>query len=85
MNVVIKISYKGSYKHIVGKDADKLEVPETMKEASESIADFLNNKYKIYPPYTLLVNGMHIIGAIKKGIILTGKEEFSLIPVMSGG
>ena len=68
VNVVIKISYKGSYKHIVGKDADKLEVPETMKEASESIADFLNNKYKIYPPYTLLVNGMpHNRSNKKKG------------------
>lgn len=85
MVVTIKISYMGKYKQITGKDAEELEVPETMKEASENITDFLNNKYKIIPPFTLLVNGMHIIGAIKKGIVLKGQEEFNLIPFMSSG
>ncbi len=46
---------------------------------------YLKDSYGIVPPFNLLINGMHMIGAMKKGVILKNGDDIKLIPFLSGG
>jgi len=85
MNVTVSIFYLGKYRQITGKAEEEIEVPEMIKQAFERIIDHLKTMYGITPPFNLMVNGSHVIGAIKKGMVLKDKDIFNLIPFITGG
>ena len=81
----IELIYFGIYQRKTGKHQESLLVDEDIETTVEFIKAYLNDMYGLKPPFSLLINGMHMVGAIKKGIRLKGGDELKLIPFLSGG
>ena len=85
MCIEIKLIYLGIYQRKTGKNQESLLVDEDIEIADKFIIAYLNDMYGLKPPFSLLVNGMHMVGAIKKGVRLQDGDELKLIPFLSGG
>lgn len=88
MNLIkIKIEYYGHFRKITGNKTEILEVPYYLESAYELIRNYLLFKYNIVPPYILMVNGIHIISALKKdkNKLLKENDIFHVMPSTSGG
>ncbi len=85
MNVTIKIKYMGRYAKKTGVRIEELKVNENIEEAYQYLVKYFKEKYDFDPPYILMVNNMHIIGAIKNNIPLKNGDVFKLLSFISGG
>ena len=85
MSVKVKLIYIGIYQQKTGRKEETLNVEKNMDSANAAITEYLKDTYGIVPPFNLLVNGMHVIGAIKRGIVLKDADEIKLVPFLSGG
>lgn len=85
MPVMIKIRYYGRYADRAGLAEEQLDVDPDVGNACQAVAGHLARKYGIEPPYNLLINDKHMIGAMKAGLRLKDGDVFHVLPFMSGG
>ena len=85
MPVKVKLTYIGKYQQKAGRKQETLEVDEHIDSANAYITEYLKDRYDIAPPFNFLINGMHMIGAMKSGKVLEDEDEIKLVPFLSGG
>lgn len=82
--VNVKIAYFGRFRDKAGLE-EELSVDEDIANAWGFILKHLKNSYGFTPPFIMMVNNMHINGALKENIRLKDGDSFKLIPFLSGG
>ena len=85
MSVKIKLEYYGRYAAKAGLKNEEVSVSENIAATYEHLVKYLKEKYGFEPPFVLMLNNMHIIGAVKENIRLKDGDVFKLLPFMSGG
>lgn len=85
MPVSVIIRYYGRYAERTGLAEEPLEVDGEIEKAYHSIAAHLAANYKIQPPYNIIINEKHLMGAIKLKMQLQDGDVFHVFPFMSGG
>jgi molybdopterin converting factor small subunit len=85
MAVTVKVLYCGKFSVQAGLAEEEFEVNENMHEAYSSIVSYITERYNFHPPFTVIINGVHIMRALKNGTSVETGDEFLLLPVHSGG
>lgn len=87
MDTRVHIAYFGKYKIICGVEGEGITVDSDIAIAGEQIQSFLRKKYDILPPYSLLLDGLHLISAVKNRADrpLKDGDVFQLLSFHSGG
>lgn len=85
MTIRITLVYYGKFAERTGRKEDVLEVNELAGRAYETVAKYLREQYGIIPPFNMMLNGKHIISAVKGGVRLNTGDFIKLLPFYSGG
>lgn len=85
MPVSVIIRYYGRFAERTGRAEEPLEVDSEIAKAYQAVAAHLAANYKIQPPYNIIINEKHLMGAIKLKMLLQDGDVFHVLPFMSGG
>jgi molybdopterin converting factor small subunit len=85
MKVPIVIRYYGFLIDQAGRPEETLSVDSDLKTAYPELVRQLSRGHRIDPPYSLLVNNRHVLGAIKAGLELKPHDVIHVYPFLSGG
>lgn len=84
MAVKVTIQYIG-YASRTGCKTEVLSISENIDEAYPFLVQYLNEKYQIQPPFLLMMDSYHIIGAVKRHLPVKEGSVFKVLPFISGG
>jgi len=85
--VAVTLEYHGRFRQMAGADREVVPVPPTLAEAVSAVGGYVQERYGITPPYIMMINNRHVVGAMKHEGARPLKESdvFRLLPVISGG
>ena len=85
MNVSITIEYYGIFKERAQKGEERIEVCDDAAAAYDDIVRHINARYKISPPFNMMLNKKHMIRAVKNAERIIDGDVVKLFPFYSGG
>jgi molybdopterin converting factor small subunit len=85
--VSVTLEFHGRFRQMAGADRESVPVPPALAEAVSAVGSYVRERYGITPPYIMMVNNRHVVGAMKQegARPLTESDVFRLLPVISGG
>ena len=85
MPIDIVVRYYGFLIDKTSASEEHLQVDSDLNTAYPELIRHLARQYRIDPPFSVLVNNKHILGAIKAGLPLQPGDVIHVYPFMSGG